>query len=141
MEKNQKNLSTMSNQELVDYYERFKAFYEAEKSIDYGEFTGEVPEEYYELNSRFEEELEKRAYDIETLYIMRRLNFPNMEAMPEKEQNAFKEYISDVMDDLITDERPEEIFELLMEDQGEEAIPNIMNKWQEVKQEYLNNQE
>lgn len=55
-----KDLSKMTNEELLQEFENFNNFYETQNSIDYGEFTGGYPEEYYEILEEFGREFEKR---------------------------------------------------------------------------------
>lgn len=55
----------MSNEELLEYFEQFNMFYEADFSIDYGEFSGGYPDEYYEVSEAFAAEFEKRGMRVE----------------------------------------------------------------------------
>jgi hypothetical protein len=61
-----KNLTTLNDVELMEAYQEFNDFYEADYSIDYGEFTGGYPEEFYEIDAMFDEEFEKRGIVIES---------------------------------------------------------------------------
>ena len=62
-----KDLSKLTNEELLQEFENFNNFYEAENSIDYGEFTGGYPEEYYETSEEFGREFEKREIVLEDM--------------------------------------------------------------------------
>lgn len=62
-----KNLSVLSDEELLREFNNFNNFYEAQFSIDYGEFSGGYPEEYFDIYEKFEEEFETRGINDETV--------------------------------------------------------------------------
>lgn len=62
-----KDLSKLTNEELLQEFENFNNFWKAENSIDYGEFTGGYPEEYYETSEEFGREFEKREIVLEDM--------------------------------------------------------------------------
>lgn len=55
------NISSISNEELLEAFDLFNQQQEAEDSIDCGEFTGGPSDEWYRVHETFMEEIVSRG--------------------------------------------------------------------------------